>query len=95
MAFRLSSISRMSASTVSKLVSEARDRVKYAIPVPSDIDISQSVAPYHISKIAEDIGLQAEEVDLYGPNKAKVHLSVRDRLSAVPNGMDHIHWGYA
>ena len=54
--------------------------------VPSDIEIAQSVAPIHISKIAESVGLLPSEIELYGNNKAKVHLSVRERLQNVKNG---------
>ncbi len=54
--------------------------------VPSDIQISQALEPIHISKIAEDAGIQEDELDLYGPHKAKVHLAVRDRLGDVKNG---------
>ena len=54
--------------------------------VPSDIEIAQSVTPIHISKIAESIGLLPSEIELYGDNKAKVHLSVRERLKDVKNG---------
>jgi formyltetrahydrofolate synthetase len=44
-------------------------------PVPSDIDIAQSVKPKHISQIAEvQLGLQPEEYELYGPSKAKASL---------------------
>ncbi|GIL68174.1 hypothetical protein Vafri_21431, partial [Volvox africanus] len=55
-------------------------------PVPSDIEIAQSVEPVHISKIAEAVGLQPDEYDLYGTHKAKVKLSVRDRLAGNPDG---------
>lgn len=41
-------------------------------PVPSDIDIAQSVEPVHIAKIAEAVGLLPNEYDLYGMHKAKV-----------------------
>ncbi len=41
-------------------------------PVPSDIDIAQSVEPVHIAKIADKLGLQQEEYELYGIHKAKV-----------------------
>lgn len=42
-------------------------------PVPSDIDIAQSIQPKHISQIAEvALGLQPQEYELYGPTKAKV-----------------------
>jgi hypothetical protein len=47
--------------------------VKPVVPVPSDIDIAQSVKPKHISLIAEaSLGLQPEEYELYGTAKAKV-----------------------
>jgi hypothetical protein len=44
-------------------------------PVPSDIDIAQSIQPKHISQIAEvALGLQPQEYQLYGPTKAKVRV---------------------
>jgi formyltetrahydrofolate synthetase len=55
-------------------------------PVPSDIDISQHIAPKHISEIAEQCGLLPNEYDLYGTTKAKVSLTVRDRLNQNKNG---------
>jgi formyltetrahydrofolate synthetase len=55
-------------------------------PVPSDIEIAQAAEPLPISQIAEEAGLLPEELDLYGQKKAKIHLSVRDRLKDVPNG---------
>ncbi|EFJ51458.1 hypothetical protein VOLCADRAFT_79713 [Volvox carteri f. nagariensis] len=55
-------------------------------PVPSDIEIAQSVEPVHIAKIAEAVGLLPDEYDLYGTHKAKVKLSVRDRLAGAPDG---------
>lgn len=84
----LQTLQRMSASinAVTPLVAKAAARVKYEPKVPSDIDISQSIAPLHISEVAADCGLLPNEVDLYGPNKAKVHLSVRERLRDVSPG---------
>lgn len=42
-------------------------------PVPSDIEIAQSIKPKHISQIAEvGLELRPEEYELYGPSKAKV-----------------------
>jgi hypothetical protein len=41
-------------------------------PVPSDIDVAQSVEPLKITKIADYLGLKEEEYEMYGPNKAKV-----------------------
>lgn len=46
--------------------------LKIKSPVPSDIEIAQSVIPLHISLIAEALGLEAGEIDLYGAHKAKV-----------------------
>ena len=51
-------------------------------PVPSDIDISQSVEPKHIGIVAKELGIQESEIDYYGRTKAKVHLSVLDRLQS-------------
>jgi formyltetrahydrofolate synthetase len=55
-------------------------------PVPSDIDIAQAAEPLPVQQIAEEVGLLPEELDLYGKYKAKVHLSVRDRLRDVASG---------
>jgi formyltetrahydrofolate synthetase len=54
--------------------------------VPSDIDIAQAATPIPISQIAEEVGLLPEELVPYGIDKAKVRLSVRDRLKDHPNG---------
>src|SRR5689334_14300109 len=56
------------------------------IPVPSDIDIAQAATPLPISQIATEAGILPDELELYGKSKAKVHLSVRDRLKDAPNG---------
>ena len=55
-------------------------------PVPSDLDIAQSIEPLPISQIAEEVGILPEELILYGNAKAKVKLEVRDRLADQPNG---------
>lgn len=55
-------------------------------PVPSDIEIAQSVQIQPISEIADAIGILPEELEQYGNTKAKVSLSVRDRLAHVPDG---------
>jgi formyltetrahydrofolate synthetase len=56
------------------------------IPVPSDIDIAQAATPLPITQIAAEAGILPDELELYGKSKAKVALSVRDRLKAAPNG---------
>lgn len=57
-------------------------------PVPPDIEIAQAQMPKlkHIAKLAEEIGLLPEELELYGNYKAKVRLEVLDRLKDVPDG---------
>src|ERR1700728_2341282 len=54
--------------------------------VPSDIDIAQAAKPISIEKIAAEVGILPDELELYGKTKAKVHLSIRDRLKNGPNG---------
>ena len=55
-------------------------------PVPSDIEIAQSVEPTPVREIASELGLRDEELLTYGEYKAKVMLSVRDRLSDGASG---------
>src|SRR5215470_8346037 len=54
--------------------------------VPSDIEIAQAATPLPITQIASEAGILPDELDLYGKSKAKVHLSIRDRLKDTPNG---------
>ncbi|HEX5432102.1 MAG TPA: formate--tetrahydrofolate ligase [Bryobacteraceae bacterium] len=54
--------------------------------VPSDIEIAQSAKPIPIDRIAAETGILPDELELYGKTKAKVHLSIRDRLKDSPNG---------
>lgn len=54
--------------------------------VPSDLEIAQAATLKPIIEIAESVGLTADDLDLYGKYKAKVHLDVLDRLANVPNG---------
>src|SRR5579871_3422807 len=54
--------------------------------VPSDIEIAQAATPIPIDQIASEAGIHPDELELYGNTKAKVHLSIRDRLKDVPNG---------
>jgi len=54
--------------------------------VPSDIEIAQAVTPIPIDKIAAEVGILPDELELYGKSKAKVHLEIRDRLKGSPNG---------
>lgn len=62
------------------------EKIVFLNPVPSDIEVSQSITPVHIGKIAESIGLLPEEFDLYGKTKAKISLTVEERLAHQENG---------
>lgn len=55
-------------------------------PVPSDIDIAQAQTPKSIDILAREVNLLSEEVDLYGKKKAKVSLSVLQRLKHQKDG---------
>ncbi|MBE3129763.1 MAG: formate--tetrahydrofolate ligase [Acidobacteria bacterium] len=60
--------------------------VKIVKPVPSDIDIAQATELLPIVKIAEQLGLGEDDLDLYGKHKAKIHLDVLDRMKDRPLG---------
>lgn len=55
-------------------------------PVPSDIEIAQSAILKPITQVAEELGLLPDELELYGNYKAKIKLSVLERLADVPDG---------
>ncbi|KAM9840638.1 monofunctional C1-tetrahydrofolate synthase, mitochondrial [Aulostomus maculatus] len=55
-------------------------------PVPSDIEISRAQTPKPVNQLAEETGLLPEELEAYGRNKAKVRLSLLDRLHTQPDG---------
>lgn len=54
--------------------------------VPSDIDIAQAATPKPITQIAAAAGIEPGELELYGSSKAKIRLSILDRLKDQPNG---------
>ncbi|XP_055712427.1 C-1-tetrahydrofolate synthase, cytoplasmic [Phlebotomus papatasi] len=55
-------------------------------PVPSDIEIARSQVPKDVSLLASEVGIIPEEVSLYGTKKAKISLSVLDRLKNNVDG---------
>jgi len=61
-------------------------KLNIKFPVPSDIEIAQEATLKPISLIAEEVGLQPEELEMHGEYKAKVRLSVLKRLKDVPDG---------
>jgi formyltetrahydrofolate synthetase len=56
-------------------------------PVPADIEIAQKAETKPIYEIAEELGVQPDELELYGPTKAKVKLSILERMKERPNGI--------
>jgi formate--tetrahydrofolate ligase len=54
-------------------------------PMPSSLEIAQSAILRPIDELAAELGLLPDEVDLYGRYKAKIDLSVLDRLAASPD----------
>ncbi len=60
--------------------------LKRVSPVPSDIEIAQAAELKPIAQLAEELGLLPEEIEFYGPYKAKVKLEVLQRLADVPDG---------
>ena len=57
-----------------------------ASTMPSSLRIAQEAVLRPITEIAEKAGLEPDEIDQYGRYKAKVSLSVLDRLADRPNG---------
>jgi formate--tetrahydrofolate ligase len=57
-----------------------------ATKIPSSLEIAQRADMRPVREIAEEAGLLGEEVELYGRYKAKIDLSVLDRLAARPDG---------
>ena len=57
-----------------------------ATQMPSSLEIAQEAELRPIAEIAEALGLSEDEYDPYGRYKAKVSLSVLDRLSDQPDG---------
>jgi len=55
-------------------------------PVPSDIEIAQEAKMRPALEIAKDLGLDEDDLDLYGKYKAKVHLDVAEKFAGRPQG---------
>ncbi|NWI95348.1 C1TM protein, partial [Pitta sordida] len=55
-------------------------------PVPSDIEISRAQTPKAVDVLAKEIGLLTDEIEIYGRTKAKVRLSLLERLKDQPDG---------
>ena len=60
--------------------------LKLRHPVPSDIEIAQEASLKRILRVAEEAGILPEELEFYGPYKAKVKLEILERLRDQPDG---------
>ncbi|GAB5372696.1 hypothetical protein AAMO2058_001686900, partial [Amorphochlora amoebiformis] len=54
--------------------------LKFLRKVPGDMVVAQSCTPEPIIKIAQKLGVNEDEVDLYGKHKAKLDLSILETL---------------
>src|SRR5258706_13597739 len=61
-------------------------KLKLLRPVPSDIEIAQAAKLKPILQIASELGIHENELELYGPYKAKVKLEILERLKNKKNG---------
>lgn len=76
------------APPVAPALATARPLPHTLLPVPSDLAIAQATEVQPIAAIAAAIGIDEGDLDLYGRDKAKVHLAVRDRLAAAAAAAD-------
>jgi len=60
--------------------------LKLQAPVPSDIAISRAQHPKAIKTVADEVGIAAHELEPYGASKAKVDLTLLQRLGHRKNG---------
>jgi len=60
--------------------------VKLLSPVPADIAVARSQTPRPITDIAREVGILEDELEPYGDVKAKVSLTILDRLAHRKNG---------
>ncbi|MFQ5861757.1 MAG: formate--tetrahydrofolate ligase [Candidatus Brocadiales bacterium] len=61
-------------------------QVTTAKKVPSDIEIAQAATLKPIEDVADSLGIQRDEVERYGKYKAKINLSILERLKNQANG---------
>ncbi len=62
-------------------------KIKLLRPVPSDIEIAQAGKLKPITQIAKELGIREDELELFGPYKAKIKLEILERLKSKPNGI--------
>ena len=80
----LKSAERLLEEAHSRRVKPLKLRIKEK--VPSDIEIAMEQTPKPILQLAREVGLLPDELENYGKYKAKVELSVLERLKHRKNG---------
>jgi len=60
--------------------------LKLVSPVPSDIAVSRAQRPKPITTVAKEVGIAPHELEPYGASKAKVDLTLLQRLGHRRNG---------
>jgi len=63
--------------------------------VPSDIEIAMAQTPKPVAELATEVGVLPNELESYGKYKAKIDLSILDRLAHRKDGKYVIVSGYA
>src|SRR6185436_16109080 len=79
-------IVKKKAGATRKIFAFKPTRLNLRRPVPSDIDIAQEARLKPILQIAAELGIRENELELYGPYKAKIKLEILERLKNKPNG---------
>lgn len=80
-------IVKAKAKKTAKIISSFKPtKLKLLRPVPSDIDVAQAAKLKPILQVAKEIGIRENELELYGPYKAKVKLEILERFKNRPNG---------
>ncbi|HSR21329.1 MAG TPA: formate--tetrahydrofolate ligase, partial [Anaerolineales bacterium] len=71
---------RGAASGAGRAPAFAPTRLRLRRPVPSDIEIAQEAKLKPILQVARELGIREDELELFGPFKAKVKLEILERL---------------
>src|SRR6478752_4614381 len=58
------------------------------MPMPSSLEIAQGAKLRPVVDIGAEIGVLPEELELYGPYKAKIRLDILQRLKDRPDGRE-------
>lgn len=60
--------------------------LKIVQPIPSDFEISRAQRPKHVKDVASEVGILPSELEPFGDYKAKVKLTLLERLKHRKNG---------